>query len=60
MVFHYAVFANQQPGLPGSSGVAQLPGMNFLITLGGSWVPIGGSLDQQEGTVFGPERNIFA
>ena len=50
--FHYAVFANSQPPPnSGSSGVSDgIPGMNFLMTLGGTWVPIGGSLDEQEGT----------
>ena len=49
LAFHYAVFANDQPPPnSGSSGVADLPGMNFLVTLG-TW-PGGGSRDQQAGT----------
>jgi RTX calcium-binding nonapeptide repeat (4 copies) len=33
LAFHYAVFAHQQPG-SGSSGIASLPGMDSLVTLG--------------------------
>ena len=35
MAFHYAVFAHDQPGdNSGSSGLAETPGMDFLVTLG--------------------------
>ncbi|HEY7079950.1 MAG TPA: hypothetical protein VH500_09630, partial [Nitrososphaeraceae archaeon] len=35
MAFHYGVFAHDQPGrFSGSSGVADLLGMDFLVTLG--------------------------
>src|SRR3954453_6648568 len=35
MAFHYAIFAHDQPGnFSGSSGVAERPGMDFLVTLG--------------------------
>ena len=35
MAFHYAVFAHDQPGDgSGSSGLAETPGMDFLVTLG--------------------------
>jgi hypothetical protein len=35
MAFHYVVFAHDQPGgSSGSSGVAELPGMDSLVTLG--------------------------
>lgn len=33
LVFHYAVFAHEQPG--GFSGIAQFPGMDTLMTTGG-------------------------
>jgi RTX calcium-binding nonapeptide repeat (4 copies)/Metallo-peptidase family M12B Reprolysin-like len=55
--FHYTVYAHDQPGdNAGSSGVAQLPGMNALVTLGNDWALNSarnhsvGSFDQQEGT----------
>ena len=35
LAYHYLVFAHDQPlGFSGSSGVASLPGMNTLVTLG--------------------------
>lgn len=58
-VFHYAVFAHDQPGADaGSSGISNgIPGMEFLVTLGapGWGDPDGdghpsGSVDQQAGT----------
>jgi RTX calcium-binding nonapeptide repeat (4 copies)/Metallo-peptidase family M12B Reprolysin-like len=57
MAFHYTVYAHDQPAPnAGSSGVAQLPGMNALVTLGNNWAMNSagthsvGSPDQQEGT----------
>jgi Ca2+-binding RTX toxin-like protein len=55
--FHYTVYAHDQPAPNvGSSGVAQTPGMNALVTLGNGWALNSagthnvGSPDQQEGT----------
>jgi RTX calcium-binding nonapeptide repeat (4 copies) len=55
--FHYTVYAHDQPAPNvGSSGVAQTPGMNALVTLGNGWAQniegthSIGSADQQEGT----------
>ena len=40
MAFHYAVFAHDQPGdSTGSSGLAETPGMDFLVTLGNEGTP---------------------
>jgi hypothetical protein len=40
MAFHYAVFAHDQPGdSAGSSGLAETPGMDFLVTLGNEGIP---------------------
>jgi hypothetical protein len=60
-VFHYTLYAHQQPGpltgSGGSSGLAETPGMNALVTLGapgwGQDRTTGhsvGTSDQQEGT----------
>ncbi len=47
-VFRYAVFAdNYEAG--GSSGLAELPGNDFMVTLG-AWPTPGGTADQQAGT----------
>jgi len=64
IVYHYDVFAHDQPGTSsGSSGLGQQPGMNSFVTLGACPDPRGfcwpkdpntghavGSWDQQEGT----------
>ena len=40
MAFHYAVFAHDQSGdSAGSSGLAETPGMDFLVTLGNEGTP---------------------
>jgi hypothetical protein len=62
IVYHYEVFAHQQPGTS-SSGLGYTPGMNSIVTLGACAPAPGfcwpkdpntkhtvGSLDQQEGT----------
>ena len=55
MVYHYSLFAHQQPGTT-SSGLAQTPGTNSYVTLGGPGWPTDpsghnvGSIDQQKGT----------
>jgi hypothetical protein len=54
--YHYSLFVHSQPG-SSSSGIAELPGMNFIVSLGApGWGtdPVTGhtigSIDQQEGT----------
>lgn len=59
LAYHYLVFAHDQPlGFSGSSGVASLPGMDTLVTLGRQgWAlnPVSnhpvGTLDEQAATV---------
>lgn len=42
LVFHYALYAHDQPGSnSGSAGVADLPGMNLLATFGDTWAGSG-------------------
>jgi hypothetical protein len=53
LVYHYALFAHNLLGLDGTSGCGELPGNDFVITLG-SWAKINGhgvgTTDQQAGT----------
>jgi hypothetical protein len=53
LVYRYALFAHNLLGLDGTSGCAELPGNDFVITLG-SWTKIKGhgigTTDQQAGT----------
>jgi hypothetical protein len=53
LVYRYALFAHNLLGLGGTSGCAELPGNDFVITLG-SWTQINGhgvgTVDQQAGT----------
>ena len=53
LVYRYALFAHNLLGLGGTSGCAELPGNDFVITLG-SWTKIQGhgvgTADQQAGT----------
>lgn len=49
-VFHYVIFAHQQQGNTGSSGVAEMPGNDIMISLG-SFTGNVGTQDQQEGTL---------
>lgn len=46
--FRYCMFANRFDAI-GSSGVAELPGNDFMVTLGG-FLPPGGSLNEQAAT----------
>ena len=46
-VFHYSLFAdNYDPSTSG--GLAELPGNDFMVTLG-RWSPVGGTRDEQAG-----------
>ena len=48
--FHYALVGNRQSSSQGSSGISEIKGNDFFVTLG-AWGGSGyGSLDQQEGT----------
>ncbi len=50
LVYRYSIFANTYSG-GGSSGLAELPGNDFMVTLGhSSWPVTGGTPDQQAGT----------
>jgi len=49
-VFHYVIFAHQQQGNTGSSGVAEMPGNDIMISLG-SFTGGVGTQDQQQGTL---------
>jgi len=65
-IYHYAIFAHSQTGTT-SSGIANLPGMNFIVTLGNGW-PVNpqtghstGTPSQQAGTLmheFGHNLNL--
>jgi hypothetical protein len=48
MVYRYCIFANTHSS-GRSSGYAELPGNDFMVTLG-AWSPAGGDEDQQAGT----------
>jgi uncharacterized repeat protein (TIGR01451 family) len=49
--YHYAIFGHAQFRNPGSSGCAELPGNDLLVTLGG-WSPVdGGTAAEQTGTL---------
>ena len=45
--YRYAIFADT---FGGSSGLGEIPGNDFIVTLGGSWTPEGGTPDEQAGT----------
>jgi hypothetical protein len=49
-VFHYVIFAHQQQGNTGSSGIAEMPGNDIMVSLG-SFTGKVGTRDQQEGTL---------
>jgi hypothetical protein len=38
IAFHYGLFAHSQPGTT-STGIGNLPGMNFLLSFGAGWAP---------------------
>lgn len=48
LAYRYCIFADSHSGTT-SSGLAELPGNDFMVTLGG-WSPTGGTPDQQAGT----------
>lgn len=51
LAYHYGVFAHDQPGdNTGSSGVASLPGMDFLVTLGARGYALDPSTNHTVGT----------
>jgi hypothetical protein len=57
--YHYCLFAHNRPGTT-SSGIAELPGNDFMVTLG-SWDNGVGTAQQQEGTLmheFGHNLNL--
>src|SRR6185503_4840192 len=62
LTHHYCVFANQHTG-SGSSGLAEVVGNDFMVTLGGpGWVPPGGTAQEQEATFmheFGHNLGLF-
>jgi hypothetical protein len=47
--FRYSLFINNLLGLDGTSGCSELPGNDFIVSLG-SWTPAGGNQVQQGGT----------
>ncbi len=50
LAYRYCIFAEQYGGAS-SSGLAELPGDDFMVTLGHpDWHPTGGTADQQAGT----------
>jgi hypothetical protein len=62
--FHYVLFVHNLLGLGGTSGCAELPGNDFVVSLG-SWTSVGGhpvgTTDQQGGTLmheFGHNLNL--
>lgn len=57
---HYAIFAHQQASTTTSSGCGELPGNDFIVTLGG-WTNDVGTAQQQAGTLmheFGHNLNL--
>src|SRR6185503_527331 len=55
---HYAIFAHQQASTTTSSGCGELPGNDFIVTLGGGWA---GTAQEQAGTLmheFGHNLNL--
>jgi hypothetical protein len=62
--FHYAFYTHNLLGLGGTSGCAELPGNDYIVSLG-SWAVVGGhgvgNRDQQAGTLmheFGHNLNL--
>lgn len=49
LVYRYAVFADSFGG-SGASGIAELPGNDFIVTLGSQWRTDGGTRSEQAGT----------
>lgn len=55
LAFHYAVFGHSYAEGPTSSGIAELPGNDFMVTLGGKspeWIAAAGSLSAAEAGTF--------
>ncbi len=55
LAFHYAVFGHSYAEAPTSSGIAELPGNDFMVTLGGKspeWIAAAGSLQAAEAGTF--------
>jgi hypothetical protein len=55
LAFHYSVFGHSYAESPGSSGVAELPGNDFMVTLGGKtaeWIAAAGGLRSAEAGTF--------
>ena len=54
LAYRYCVFANRywNPNMASwnSSGLGELPGNDFMVTLGG-WNPVGGTSEQKQGTL---------
>jgi hypothetical protein len=49
-VYHYCLFIHNIQGLDGTSGIAEFPGNDFVVSLG-SWTGGVGTIQQQEGTL---------
>lgn len=65
LAFHYAIFGHNHAHTPGSSGTAERPGNDFIVTLGGSTPDdiraLGGQLIVESGTLmheFGHNLNL--
>jgi hypothetical protein len=55
LAFHYAVFGHSYAEAPTSSGIAELPGNDLMVTLGGKspdWIAAAGSMEEAEAGTF--------
>ena len=55
LAFHYAVFGHSYTEVPTSSGIAELPGNDFIVTLGGkaaAWIAAAGGMRPAEAGTF--------
>jgi streptogramin lyase len=55
LAFHYAVFGHSYSEAPTSSGIAELPGNDFMVTVGGKtaeWIAAAGGLRSAEAGTF--------
>lgn len=55
LAFHYAVFGHSYSEAPTSSGIAELGGNDFMVTLGGKspeWIAAAGSMHEAEAGTF--------
>jgi len=48
-IYHYSIFAHSQGDGSTSSGIANLPGLNFIVTLGNGW-PVNPQTNHSTGT----------